>query len=92
MLFLNTEGLVDGSLLQSNDEVYLFKIFKLLNIKACLYIFCILAHHLIILDKSTIKGTHTIYFTISFYIIYQKPMIPETDLHCETTWVARFSV
>ena len=41
------------------------------------------------LAKAVIKGTHTIYFTISFYIINQKPVIPKTDLHCETTWVAR---
>ena len=34
------------------------------------------------------KGTHTVYFTIPFYIFTQKPMIPRTDYHCETTSVA----
>ena len=34
------------------------------------------------------KGTHTVYFISSFYIINQKPMIPKTDFHCITTWVA----
>ena len=34
------------------------------------------------------KGTHTVYFTISVYIINQKPMIPGTDLYCKTTRVA----
>ena len=28
-----------------------------------------------------IKGTHTVYFSSSFYIINQKPMIPSTDFH-----------
>ena len=31
-----------------------------------------------------IKGTHTIYFSSSFYIINQKPMIPRTYFHCIT--------
>ena len=39
----------------------------------------------------TIKGTHTAYFSSSFYIINQKPMIPRTDFHCTTTWVAHSS-
>ena len=38
-----------------------------------------------------IKGTHTIYFSSSLYIINQKPMIPRTHFHCITTWVARSS-
>ena len=37
------------------------------------------------------KGTHTIYFSSSFYIINQKPMIPRTHFHYKPTWVARFS-
>ena len=37
------------------------------------------------------KGTHTIYFSSSLYIINQKPMIHRTDFHCTTTWVARSS-
>ena len=37
------------------------------------------------------KGTHTVYFSSSLYIINQKPMIPRTDFHCITTWVARSS-
>ena len=37
----------------------------------------------------TIKGTHTIYFSSSLYIINQKPMIviPRTHFHCITTWL-----
>ena len=38
-----------------------------------------------------IKGTHTIYFSISLHIINQKPMIHRTDFHCISTWVARSS-
>ena len=37
------------------------------------------------------KGTHTIYFNNSLYIINKKPIIPRTDFHCITTSVARFS-
>ena len=32
-----------------------------------------------------LKGTHTVYFSSSLYIINQKPMIPRTDFHCITT-------
>ena len=35
-----------------------------------------------------IKGTHTVYFSSSFYIINQKPMIHRTDFRCINTWVA----
>ena len=35
-----------------------------------------------------VKGTHTVYFSSSLYIINQKPMIPRTHFHCITTWVA----
>ena len=35
-----------------------------------------------------LKGTHTVYFSSSSYIINQNPMIPRTDFHCITTWVA----
>ena len=35
-----------------------------------------------------LKGTHTVYFSSSLYIINQKPMIPRTHFHCKTTWVA----
>ena len=38
-----------------------------------------------------IKGTHTVYFSSSLYIIIQKPMIHGIDFHCITTWVAHFS-
>ena len=34
------------------------------------------------------KGTHTVYFSSSLYIINQKPMIPRTHFYCITTWVA----
>ena len=39
----------------------------------------------------SLKGTHTIYFSSSLYIINQKPMIPRIHFHCITTWVARSS-
>ena len=32
-----------------------------------------------------IKGTHTVYFSSSLYIINQNPMIPRTHFHCKTT-------
>ena len=35
-----------------------------------------------------LKGTHTLYFSSSLYIINQKPMIPRTHFHCIATWVA----
>ena len=38
-----------------------------------------------------IKGTHIIYFSSSFYIIKQKPMIPTTHYHSITTWAAHSS-
>ena len=38
-----------------------------------------------------LKGTHTVYFSSSLYIINQKPMIHKTDFHCITTSVARSS-
>ena len=38
-----------------------------------------------------IKGTHTVYFSSSLYIINQKPMMPITHFHCITTWVASSS-
>ena len=38
-----------------------------------------------------IKGSHTVYFSSSHYIINQKPMILRTRFHCITTWVARSS-
>ena len=38
-----------------------------------------------------IKGTHTVYFSSSLYIINQKPLIPRIHFHCITTWVARSS-
>ena len=34
---------------------------------------------------SYLKGTHTVYFSSSLYIISQKPMIPRTHFHCITT-------
>ena len=38
-----------------------------------------------------IKGTHTVFFSSSLYIINQKPMIPRINFNCITTWVARSS-
>ena len=43
------------------------------------------------MDTSSFKGTHTVYFSSSLYIINQEPMIPRTRFHCITTWVARSS-
>ena len=37
------------------------------------------------------KGTHTVYFISSFYIINENPVIPRTDFYCITTWVAHSS-
>ena len=45
----------------------------------------------LILNIIIVKGTHTLHFSSSLYIINQKPMIPRTDFHCITTWVARSS-
>ena len=42
-------------------------------------------------SENDVKGTHTIYFTSSFYVIYQKSMITRTDFHCITTQVAHSS-
>ena len=41
---------------------------------------------------ASFKGTHTVYFSSSFYIINQKPMVPRTDFHCITKYVVRSSV
>ena len=38
--------------------------------------------------QTLFKGTHTVFFSSSLYIINQKPMIPRTHFHCITTWVA----
>ena len=35
-----------------------------------------------------IKGTHTVYFSSSFYIMIQKNEVPRKHFHCITTWVA----
>ena len=35
--------------------------------------------------EKRVKGTHAIYFSSSFYIINQKPVIPRTDFHSVTT-------
>ena len=37
------------------------------------------------------KESHTVYFSSSFYIINQKPMMPRTHFHCKPTWVAHSS-
>ena len=34
-----------------------------------------------------LKGTHNIYFSISFCNINQKPKSPRTNFHCETMHV-----
>ena len=44
-----------------------------------------------ILSMNNVKGTHTIYFGSSLYIINQNPMIHRSDFHFITTWVARTS-
>ena len=36
-----------------------------------------------------LKGTHTVYFNCSLYIINQKPMIPRTHFQCINSWVAQ---
>ena len=38
---------------------------------------------------SNFKGTHTVYFSISFHILNQKPTVPIT-FYCIKTWVAHF--
>ena len=38
-----------------------------------------------------IKGTNTVFFSISFHIINQKPIIPRTDFHYKTTRIAHSS-
>ena len=42
-------------------------------------------------EKIDLKGTHTVHFSSSLYIINQKPMIHRTHFHCITTWVSRSS-
>ena len=42
-------------------------------------------------DYGLFKVTHTVCFSISFYIINQKPVIPTNDFHCIITWVAHSS-
>ena len=39
--------------------------------------------------RFAVKGTHTVYFSSSLYIINQKPILPRTHFHCITTWVVR---
>ena len=41
--------------------------------------------------KPFIKGTDTVCFSSSLYIINQKPMINRTHFHYITTWVAHSS-
>ena len=43
------------------------------------------------LSSMSFKGTYTVSLRRSVYIINQKPMIPRTDFHCITTWVAHSS-
>ena len=38
-----------------------------------------------------LKGPILFYLSSSFYIINQKPVIPRTDFHCISTWVAHSS-
>ena len=42
------------------------------------------AHNCDGLYYKMVKETHTVYFSSSFYIVNQKPMIPRTDFHCMT--------
>ena len=44
-----------------------------------------------VVDLLKLKGTHTVNFSSSLYIINQKPMINTTHFHCITTWVASSS-
>ena len=44
-----------------------------------------------VVDLLKLKGTHTVNFSSSLYIINQKPMINRTHFHCITTWVASSS-
>ena len=37
------------------------------------------------------KGTHTVYFSSSLYIINQEPIMPRTHFHCKPAWVAHSS-
>ena len=62
--------------------------------KGCMFDLCWDLGPLFLLNQSiwqAFKGTHTVYFSSSFYIINQKSMIHRTDFHCITTWVARSS-
>ena len=52
------------------------------------------ANHLFFIEyilSLPFRGNHTVYFSSSFYIINQKPMIPTTDFHFITTWFERSS-
>ena len=41
--------------------------------------------------QTEFKGTHTLYFSSSLYIINQKPVIPRSHFHCITIWEAHSS-
>ena len=53
------------------------------TIKSDDYLF-ICAECLKLKTQKELKGTHTVYFSSSLYIINQKPMIHRTDFHCIT--------
>ena len=35
-------------------------------------------------SPQVLKGIHTVYFSISYYNVNQKPAAPRIDFHCET--------
>ena len=57
-------------------------------LSVCCNIYALHACLIMVLRKKVLKGTHTIYFSSSLYIINQKPMIPRTHFHRITTWIA----
>ena len=79
MIFLQT--------CRSNIQVFVSNSVKILRDFQCLRLVTVLC---LILNLTTVKGTHTVYFSSSLYIINQKPIIPRTH-NCITTWVASSS-
>ena len=75
---------------QSLDQICIFghvsSIFMMLHAKTRL--FSLKQHADLEAIILLIKGTHTVYFSSSLYIINQKPMILKTGFRCITTWAA----
>ena len=65
---------------------------QVINLFSCIYcksfILVIIFTHAIYV---AVQGTNTVYFSSSFYIINQKPMMPRIHFHCISTCVARSS-